>query len=151
MDTFISHSPEQTAAAGEEWGRVAQSGWIIGLSGDLGAGKTQWVSGFARGLGCPARVHSPTFGLVHEYQGGRLPLAHLDLYRLETPAQVAGAGLEDYLIQPEGITVVEWIERWPEFFTVRAGAGRGGTRLRRVLIENLGEHERRIVYEDLGV
>ena len=113
MDTHISHSPEETAALGEAWGRDARPGWVIGLSGDLGAGKTQLVKGLARGLGATARVHSPTFALVNEYGGGRLPLSHLDLYRLETQEQILGAGLEEYL-RPAGVTVIEWVERWFE-------------------------------------
>ncbi|HRT59280.1 MAG TPA: tRNA (adenosine(37)-N6)-threonylcarbamoyltransferase complex ATPase subunit type 1 TsaE, partial [Candidatus Paceibacterota bacterium] len=95
MATFISHSPDETAALGESWGRVAVPGLVIGLTGDLGAGKTQLVKGLARGLGIPERVHSPTFALVNTYAGGRLPLYHLDLYRLETPDQVLAAGLEE--------------------------------------------------------
>jgi len=84
MATFISHSPAETGSFGERWGRAAQPGLVIGLSGDLGAGKTQLVKGIARGLGITAQVHSPTFTLVNEYGGGRLRLFHLDLYRLET-------------------------------------------------------------------
>ena len=84
---------------------------MIGLSGDLGAGKTQFVKGLARGLGIAARVHSPTFALVNIYAGGRLTLFHLDLYRLDTPEQIAAAGLEEYL-RPAGVTVIEWAERW---------------------------------------
>ena len=74
MATNISHSPAETAALGEEWGRKARAGSVIALSGDLGAGKTQFVKGVARGLGIIARVHSPTFTLVNIYEGGRLPL-----------------------------------------------------------------------------
>jgi tRNA threonylcarbamoyladenosine biosynthesis protein TsaE len=111
MATYISHSPAETAALGEQWGRVAESGLVIGLSGDLGAGKTQFVKGLAWGLGITARVHSPTFTLVNIYSSGRLTLFHLDLYRLDTPRQIATAGLEDYL-SPAGVTVIEWAERW---------------------------------------
>src|SRR3954468_488751 len=105
MATSISHSPGETEALGEAWGRIAQSGQVLGLSGDLGAGKTQLVKGLARGLGISERVHSPTFALVNIYSGGRLALFHLDLYRLDTREQIAGAGLEDYL-QPAGVAVV---------------------------------------------
>src|ERR1019366_976203 len=111
MATYISHSPAKTAALGEQWGRAAQSGLVIGLSGDLGSGKTQFVKGLARGLGIEARVHSPTFALVNIYTGGRLTPFHLDLYRLDTQEQINGAGLEEYL-QPAGVTVIEWAERW---------------------------------------
>ncbi len=142
MATFISHSPAETESFGESWGRAAQRGLVIALSGDLGAGKTQLVKGLARGLGVTARVHSPTFTLVNEYSGGRLRLFHLDLYRLETPMQIFSAGLDDYW-QPVGVTVVEWAGRMPDDQWRRVNA-------RRVTIEVLGELERRIVYEDSG-
>jgi tRNA threonylcarbamoyladenosine biosynthesis protein TsaE len=150
MATLISHSPAETEALGAEWGRVAERGLVIGLSGELGAGKTQLVKGLARGLGITARVHSPTFTLVNEYGGGRLRLFHLDLYRLETPEQIHAAGLEDYL-QPDGVTVVEWAERWPGEMTNDGWrmANRKG-RARWVQIQVLNETERRIAYEDFG-
>jgi len=145
MATFISHNPAETESLGEEWGRQAQNGWLIGLSGGLGAGKTQLVNGLARGLGAAARAPSPTFALVHEYRGGRLPLFHLDLFRLATREQIIAAGLESYLVRPRGIAVVEWIERW---------LGGGGVPLagkyRRVQIKTLGETEREILYDDYG-
>ena len=137
---IISRSPEETLALGEQWGRAAQPGWVLGLSGELGAGKSQLVRGIARGLGVSGRIQSPTFTLVHEYRTGRLPLYHLDLYRLDSPSQVAGAGLEQYFFQNDGVSVIEWIERWP---TLAEG-------LRRVQIDSLGETERRIRYEDFG-
>jgi tRNA threonylcarbamoyladenosine biosynthesis protein TsaE len=112
MATFTSHSPEETLALGEAWGRAARRGDVFALSGDLGAGKTQLVKGIALGLGSAARVHSPTFTLLNQYDGGRLPLFHLDLYRLNSPQQVIGAGLDPYLADPDGVTVVEWAERW---------------------------------------
>ena len=149
MGTFISHSPAETEALGEAWGRAAQSGWVLGLQGDLGAGKTQLVKGLARGLGFPGRVHSPTFALVNHYRGGRLPLFHLDLYRLDTPAQITGAGLDEYLYAPAGVAVVEWIERWLPALAGNASAPAAGLRLRHVRLETLSETERRITYEDL--
>lgn len=149
MVTFISHSPEETAALGEQWGHKAKPGSVIGLTGDLGAGKTQLVKGLARGLGITGRVQSPTFALVNEYHQGRLPLAHLDLYRLETPKQIVGAGLEEYLNWPAGVVVVEWCERWPNFARPLASRLTPGF-LRLVRIEQLGEAERRITYEDPG-
>src|ERR1043165_9388418 len=100
MATFISHSPQETASLGEEWGRAAKKGLVIGLTGGLGAGKTQLVKGLARGLGVTSRVHSPTFTLVNEYIGGRLKLFHLDLYRLDSQAQIGSAGLQEFL-QPD--------------------------------------------------
>ena len=148
MATLISKSPEETLALGERWGRAAQPGWVIGLSGDLGAGKTQLVKGLARGLGFAGRVHSPTFALVNHYRGGRLPLFHLDLYRLDTPAQITGAGLDEYLYAPAGVAVVEWIERWLPALAGNAGAPAAGLRLRHVRLETLSETERRITFED---
>ena len=142
MATFISHSPVETESLGESWGRDAQCGFVIALSGDLGAGKTQLVKGLARGLGITARVHSPTFTLVNEYGGGRLKLFHLDLYRLETPAQIFSVGLEEYL-QPDGVAVIEWAERLGDgSWKLEVG------KIRKVKIEMLNETDRRIVYED---
>src|ERR1017187_8776960 len=110
MPGFISHSPAETEALGEKIGRAAERGHVIALSGDLGAGKTQFVKGLARGLEIPGRVHSPTFTLVNEYGGGRLKLFHLDLYRLETPEQILSAGIGEHL-SPDGVAVIEWAER----------------------------------------
>ena len=168
MATCISHSPAETAALGERWGRAAGNGLVIGLSGDLGAGKTQFVKGVARGLGIAARVHSPTFALVNIYSSGRLTLFHLDLYRLDTREQMAAAGLEEYL-KPAGVTVIEWAERW--FGQVPQGRARSPLRAAEVgrtalasgwragdcapclvwvQIDVLNETERRISYEDPG-
>ncbi len=147
MATFISHSPAQTASLGEEWGREAQSGLVVGLSGGLGAGKTILAAGLARGLGVTGRVQSPTFALVNEYREGRLPLFHLDLYRLESRDAIIAAGLELYLVRPSGVAVVEWIERWLED---RSWPAARGVRFRRVVIHSPGETEREIVYEDFG-
>src|SRR5271154_6251574 len=110
MATFISHSPAETESLGEKFGRAAQSGFVFALSGELGAGKTRFVKGLARGLGISARVHSPTFTLVNEYGGGRLKLFHLDLYRLETREQILSAAIGDFL-SPDGVAVIEWAEK----------------------------------------
>jgi tRNA threonylcarbamoyladenosine biosynthesis protein TsaE len=149
MATSISHSPAETAALGETWGRAAQSGWVIGLSGDLGAGKTQLVKGIARGLGISGLVHSPSFTLVNVYPGGRLALFHLDLYRLPAEAvreQIHAAGLEEYL-NPAGVTVIEWAEKL--FASQRSTSNLPG-HYRAVTIGTLGEAERQITYEDFG-
>jgi tRNA threonylcarbamoyladenosine biosynthesis protein TsaE len=150
MATSISHSPAETEALGEAWGRAAKRGLVIALSGDLGAGKTQLVKGLARGLGITTRVHSPTFTLVNVYPGGRLTLFHLDLYRLETKEQIFSAGVEEYL-RPDGVTVIEWAERW--FGEVQSPTSKLQSLpnpLRWVKIETLNENERRISYEDFG-
>jgi len=146
MATFTSHSPGETESLGEAWGREAQHGLVIALSGDLGAGKTALVRGLARGLGFTGRVHSPTFTLVNTYEGGKLTLFHLDLYRLETPEHIHSAGVEEYL-QPEGVAVIEWAER---LFERGVGKAEHGTRnmLRQVNIEIVDDQTRRIVYDD---
>ncbi len=164
MATYISHSPAETEALGEGWGRAAAAGWVIGLSGDLGTGKTQLVKGLARGLGISQRVHSPTFTLANTYMGGRLPLFLLDLYRLDSPEQVAAAGLDEFL-QTRGVTVIEWAERLfgvqsPKS-KVRSPAwscegleaslfGIPGLPLRWVEITAATANERLIIYEDIG-
>lgn len=142
MATFISHSPAETQSLGERWGRAAQNGLVIGLSGELGAGKTELVKGLARGLDGATRVHSPTFTLVNEYSGGRLRLFHLDLYRLETRGQIISAGLEEFL-RPDGVAVIEWAEKIYDLLPATHG-------LKKVQIEIVGETERRIVYDDFG-
>jgi tRNA threonylcarbamoyladenosine biosynthesis protein TsaE len=142
MPTFISHGPAETEALGEKSGRAAGRGLVIALSGDLGAGKTQFVRGVARGLGISSRVHSPTFTLVNEYGGGRLKLFHLDLYRLETREQILSAGIEEYL-SPDGVAVIEWAERIYDLrFTIYD--------LKKVQIEIISETERKIIYDDFG-
>jgi len=142
MVTFISHSAAETESLGERFGRVAQSGTVFGLFGELGAGKTQFVRGLARGLDISQRVHSPTFAVVNEYGGGRLKLFHLDLYRLETREQILSAGIEDFL-RPDGVTVVEWAER---IYDSRHSADDW----KKVRIEVLNESERNIIYDDPG-
>jgi tRNA threonylcarbamoyladenosine biosynthesis protein TsaE len=151
MATHISHSPGETEALGETWGRAAAGGLVIRLTGDLGAGKTQLVKGLARGLGITALVHSPTFTLVNEYTGGRLPLFHLDLYRLDTREQIIAAGLEDFFCQPDGVAVIEWAEKWfGEITNSKLQIQNSPKRYRQVCIETLSETERHISYEDFG-
>jgi len=149
MVTFTSHSAAETVSLGEAWGRQARRGWVIGLSGELGAGKTQLVKGLARGLGATERVHSPTFTLVNEYGSGRLALFHIDLYRLETWAQFESAGLDEYLAQPPGVAVIEWIDRC-EPWTASGLLAPPGPPFRRVWIETVDDTNRRIRYEDTG-
>ncbi|HTH48824.1 MAG TPA: tRNA (adenosine(37)-N6)-threonylcarbamoyltransferase complex ATPase subunit type 1 TsaE [Candidatus Limnocylindria bacterium] len=148
MLTFRSNSVAETEAFGESLARNAPSGCVYGLSGDLGAGKTALVRGFARGLGCTGRVHSPTFALLNEYEGGRLRLFHLDLYRLNTPEEVRAAGLEEYVTQPDGVAVVEWVERWCGDEAATKGGDPG--RLRRIHLSTLSENARQIAYDGAG-
>jgi tRNA threonylcarbamoyladenosine biosynthesis protein TsaE len=145
MTECVTNSPDETFALGRQWGSAAEPGWVFGLSGDLGAGKTQLVKGLAQGLGIGEQILSPTFALVHQYHRGRVPLAHLDLYRLDSPSQVIGAGLEQFIYDPTMVVVIEWIERW--FAGGKPSLAAGGL-YRYVLIETLGESSRRITYED---
>jgi tRNA threonylcarbamoyladenosine biosynthesis protein TsaE len=107
--TLSSASPEQTERLGESLSPLLAAGDVVALVGPLGAGKTRFAAGVARGLGYAARVRSPTFTLLHEYPGP-LPLFHADLYRLET-RDVSGLGLEEAL--ERGPLLVEWAERLP--------------------------------------
>ena len=157
MGISITHSPEETFALGEQWARRLQEGDVVALVGDLGAGKTQLVKGFAAGLGYEKRVPSPTFSLVNKHQVLDLAIYHLDLYRLETKHDVLVAGLDEFLIQPSGVSLVEWPERWfgAEFFALNAAKtgfiAAPETGVRRIVVETLSETERRLVYEDFGV
>lgn len=112
MDSYISHDAAETRRLGARVAERLGPGWVIGLTGDLGAGKTQFVKGVADALGVRGRVTSPTFALVCEHHDGKHPLHHLDLYRLESTDQILGAGLEEYFAPTDALCVIEWIERW---------------------------------------
>lgn len=113
MNTQIhTASPEETETWGERLAQILQPGTILGLTGELGAGKTCFVRGLATGLGiAPEAVHSPTFTLITEHQTGRLPLYHIDLYRLEG-AEIEELGLEEYLFGA-GVSAIEWFHFLP--------------------------------------
>jgi tRNA threonylcarbamoyladenosine biosynthesis protein TsaE len=150
MVTLISKSLEETLELGRSWGKEARAGQVIGLDGDLGAGKTQLVKGLAEGLDIRARVHSPTFALLNEYEGGRLTLHHLDLYRLNNQDEVFSAGLEDYCQAPSGVAVIEWMSRWAGPFADRVRQDYWPADFRWVQLEVLDESTRQICYEDFG-
>jgi tRNA threonylcarbamoyladenosine biosynthesis protein TsaE len=106
-----SNSEEETSAIGERLGASLRQGDVVLLYGELGAGKTAFVRGLARGLGAASDdVSSPTFTLIQEY-AGRVTLYHVDLYRLE-PKEIPDLGLED-LVLGDGVVAIEWAERWP--------------------------------------
>lgn len=107
---ILSTNVEQTQALGARLGQVVQAGDVIALQGDLGAGKTNFAQGIARGLGVSEDVNSPTFILANEYTSGRLSLYHVDAYRVQDAAEAEGFGLDDYLYG-DGVTVIEWAER----------------------------------------
>lgn len=129
----VTDSEEATGLVGEALARTLKPGDVVLLYGDLGAGKTAFVRGLARGLGAnPEDVSSPTFTIVQEYAGKAATLYHVDLYRLE-PAEIDDLGLED-LLSGDGIVAIEWAERWP----------RRPDRVTEVRIEDAGEDRRRI-------
>ena len=106
---FLTHSREETEALGARLARALAGGRVVAFTGDLGAGKTAFVSGMARELGVEERVTSPTFTIVNEYEGGRLPLFHFDMYRLGSADELFHIGWEDYLARG-GVCAVEWSE-----------------------------------------
>ncbi len=133
---FITHSPEETEAIGERLAEKLHPGTVLAYRGDLGAGKTAFTRGLCRGLGCRETVTSPTYTIVNEYLGGRLPLFHFDMYRLASDDDLWDIGWEDYLDR-QGVCAVEWSENVPE---AMAGA-------LTVSIEKLGDTTRRITVD----
>lgn len=124
---YITHSPEETRALGRTLAQALWGGAVVAFTGDLGAGKTAFVSGMAEGLGIEERVTSPTFTIVNEYEGGRLPLFHFDMYRLGSADELFHIGWEDYLAR-NGVCAVEWSENVEEALdgdTVRVDISRG--------------------------
>ena len=113
MATFISNSPAETEAIGLQFAKELNVGSILALEGELGSGKTQFTKGLVAGLESSAPVTSPTFTIIHEYPGGRLPVYHFDFFRLENRESVAQLGLDDYFFG-DGISVIEWADRFPE-------------------------------------
>ncbi len=107
---WTTNSPEETERLGEALGKRLSGGEIIAYLGDLGAGKTAFTRGLARGLGISQRVSSPTYTIVNEYEGGRVPLFHFDMYRLSDADELFDIGWEDYLLRG-GVCAVEWSEK----------------------------------------
>ena len=106
---YITNSPSETEAVGAALAKVLKSGTIIAYRGDLGAGKTAFTRGLARGLGVKEPVTSPTYTIVNEYLSGRMPLFHFDMYRLASSDDLWDIGWEDYL-ERGGVCAVEWSE-----------------------------------------
>ena len=106
---FITNSPLETEKVGEALGKVLKPGSILAYAGDLGAGKTAFTRGLARGLGAAEQVTSPTYTIVNEYLSGRMPLFHFDMYRLASSDDLWDIGWEDYL-ERGGVCAVEWSE-----------------------------------------
>ena len=132
---IISNSVEETERLGAAMAEKLPAGSVVAFSGDLGAGKTAFVRGMARGLGVTERVTSPTFTIVNEYEGGRLPLFHFDLYRLGSADELFDIGWEDYLARG-GICAVEWSENVAEAIendAIRVSIRRGAEENDRVI------------------
>lgn len=132
---IITNSPAETEAAGEALAARLGPGSVVAFTGDLGAGKTAFTRGLARGLGVEERVTSPTFTIVNEYEGGRLPLFHFDMYRLGSADELFDIGWEDYLARG-GVCAVEWSENIEEALeedAVRVDIRRGGHDGQRVI------------------
>ena len=133
---FITNSPAETEKVGAALSKILKPGTVIAYRGDLGAGKTAFTRGLARGLGVADPVTSPTYTIVNEYLGGRMPLFHFDMYRLHSADDLWDIGWEDYL-ERGGVCAVEWSENVAEAMecpiTVR--------------IEKTGEDSRRITIE----
>ena len=134
--TYETNSPEETEQLGAALGRIVRPGTVIAYRGDLGAGKTAFTRGLARGLGYTDIVTSPTYTIVNEYLGGRLPLFHFDMYRLTSPDDLWDIGWEDYLDRG-GVCCVEWSENVADALEDPIT----------VTIDKLGENSRRITLE----
>lgn len=137
--TVLTHSPAETEQVGQALAARLTAGTVLALRGDLGAGKTAFTRGLARGLGYKGAVNSPTFTIVNEYEGGRLPLFHFDLYRLESADELWDIGWEDYLDRG-GVCAVEWSERAEELFSDAAA----------VILHPLDDETREITIEGVG-
>ena len=143
---YITNSPAETEIVGAALGKVLQPGTVLAYRGDLGAGKTAFTRGLAKGLGCGEIVTSPTYTIVNEYLSGRLPLFHFDMYRLRSSEDLWDIGWEDYL-ERGGVCAVEWSENVEDAMEDAVY----------VTIEKLGEETRRITIEggdslaDLGL
>ena len=137
---FLTHSPEETEALGEALGRRLRGGEIVAYYGGLGAGKTAFTRGLARGLDISARVTSPTYTIVNEYLSGRIPLFHFDMYRLRSSDDLWDIGWEDYL-ERGGVCAVEWSENVADAMenAVTVNLEKLGENTRRITIEG-GEH-----------
>lgn len=109
----LTHSPEEMRAFGREIGKILVPGEVLGIVGDLGAGKTHLTQGMIQGLGCTSCAASPTFSLVHEHADGRLPACHFDFYRLKSEDELLGIGWDEYL-DGETVLIVEWANLFPE-------------------------------------
>ena len=137
MATFISKSPAETEALGRRFAEEVGVGSVLALRGELGSGKTLFTKGFVASMGSKAAVSSPTFTLVHEYRDGRLPVYHFDFFRVENCQSLVRLGLDDYFFG-DGVSVIEWADRFAEFIPEQA---------RWIRFEIESENHRVIIFE----
>lgn len=137
MYTLITHSAAETQAVAEKLATLVKAGTVITLNGDLGAGKTTFTQGFGKGLGVTRNVNSPTFTIMKQYQG-RLPLYHMDVYRLEDTGD--DIGLEEY-INGDGVAIVEWSNLIESSLPMERLA---------ITIERIGDEERQLTFAPVG-
>lgn len=156
--TFVSSSTAETIALGEKCGELLAAGDVLVLTGDLGAGKTQFTKGIARGMSITADVTSPTFTIEMVYEGGAMPLYHFDLYRLNDSSQLDDIGLFDAM-ESDGPTVIEWGEQFADdigdervdvFISRLEGAGDTGGDCQRQLSKGVGDATADLSADDAG-
>lgn len=104
---------------GKAFAQKISQGTVIALVGDMGAGKTHWAQGFVAGMGCDSKVSSPTFAIVNEYHGGRIPMFHFDFHRIQCSQELVALGWDDYLDR-QGVLIIEWADKFPELLPTSA-------------------------------
>lgn len=151
MFTCTTNSPEETAHLAELVGQKIREGTVLGLEGDLGAGKTLFVQSLAHTLGVEGEVTSPTFNLMNVYEG-ICPIYHFDLYRLETEEELEDIGFYEYTEDPEGIVVIEWPDKFPQcmpedYVEVRIERMGAESTKRRFTFASVGERNQEFIKE----
>lgn len=137
---LITNSANDTIEFGKSVARAVEKGAVISLVGDLGAGKTTFTKGVARGLGIMDNVTSPTFTILNEYVGEEKRLYHFDFYRIEDESELVELGFEDYFPSTDGLTIVEWVEKAPSVLPKQ---------YYQITFEKIDDDKRRIVFEEV--
>lgn len=137
---LVTNSANDTIEFGKSVARAVEKGAVISLVGDLGAGKTTFAKGVARGLGIMDNVTSPTFTILNEYVGEEKKLYHFDFYRIEDPDELVELGFEDYFPSADGLTIVEWAEKAPSVLPKK---------FYQITFEKIDDDKRKIVFEEI--
>ena len=137
---LITNSANDTIEFGKSVARAVEKGAVISLVGDLGAGKTTFTKGVARGRGIMDNVTSPTFTILNEYAGEEKRLYHFDFYRIEDPDELVELGFEDYFPSADGLTIVEWVEKAPSVLPKK---------FYQITFEKIDDDKRKIVFEEI--